>query len=249
MIARELTRLAGGAVQAWADAVVAAGDPFDGLQDEWALFIESEVGPVFAAMHQAGSLTATLGTTVPDAKAQAWADVVNARAVEYQAAATNRVVGMGPGMWEEVRGLTVRAVAKGATNEALKEAIEDATGYSEFRADTIGRTETVAAYNGGEFAGAQALGDDGPTEKSWLAALDARTRDSHAEADGQTVAFGEPFIVGGVPMQHPHDAGAPPEEVVNCRCVMELLYPGDARPDGSTVPGREPDVTMPDADG
>lgn len=37
----------------------------------------------------------------------------------------------------------------------------------------------------------------------------------------------EPFDVGGVQMNAPHDDSAPAEEVVNCRCVVDFLFPGE----------------------
>ncbi len=93
------------------------------------------------------------------------------------------------------------------------------------RARTVARTEVVGAYNGGlHDAFAMIVEADPGTEyvKRWLATEDARTRPDHVEADGQTVPWGQPFIVGGFQMMHPHDPTAPPKEVVNCRCV-ELL--------------------------
>jgi uncharacterized protein with gpF-like domain len=93
------------------------------------------------------------------------------------------------------------------------------------RARTVARTEVVGAYNGGlHDAFAMIVENDPGTEwvKRWLATDDSRTRPDHVEADGQTVPFAQPFIVGGFQMMHPHDPDAPPQEVINCRCV-ELL--------------------------
>lgn len=93
------------------------------------------------------------------------------------------------------------------------------------RARTVARTEVVGAYNGGlHDAFSMIVTNDPGTEyvKRWLATEDTRTRPDHVEADGQTVPFDQPFIVGGFQMQHPHDPDAPAKEVVNCRCV-ELL--------------------------
>jgi hypothetical protein len=93
------------------------------------------------------------------------------------------------------------------------------------RARTVARTEVVGAYNGGlHDAFAMIVENDPGTDwvKRWLATEDSRTRPDHVEADGQTVPFAQPFIVGGFQMMHPHDPDGPPHEVINCRCV-ELL--------------------------
>jgi hypothetical protein len=93
------------------------------------------------------------------------------------------------------------------------------------RARTVARTEVVGAYNGGlNDAFSMIVANDPGTAwvKRWLATEDKRTRPDHVEADGQTVPFSQPFIVGGFQMQHPHDPDAPAKEVINCRCV-ELL--------------------------
>jgi uncharacterized protein with gpF-like domain len=55
--------------------------------------------------------------------------------------------------------------------------------------------------------------------KTWTATVDERTRESHAEADGQTVKDDEAFEVGGAELRFPSDPNGPPEEVINCRCV------------------------------
>lgn len=232
------------AVEAYARSLTAAGDtaPFDVLERQWATLVTNEVGDVIGGIHNGGALSAWVqmptGRRPGPSFGEQWANVVNLEAVEYQRTATNRIVGASSQLWNDVRRKTTAAVKTGMDNEDLTRAVKAITGYSEFRANTIARTETVAAYNGGNYTGAQALGAHGPAEKWWLAAEDARTRPSHNEADGQVVKFDQPFIVGGVPMSRPHDPSAPARETVNCRCVMNLLYEGDTRPDGSTVTAR-----------
>jgi uncharacterized protein with gpF-like domain len=44
--------------------------------------------------------------------------------------------------------------------------------------------------------------------------LDDRVREAHAEAEGQTLAFEESFIIGSEAIRNP--PAAP-----NCRCVVE----------------------------
>jgi hypothetical protein len=56
-------------------------------------------------------------------------------------------------------------------------------------------------------------------QKEWLATDDAHTRPTHRDADGQTVAMDEPFIVGGAELQYPGDPDGPSQEVVMCRCT------------------------------
>lgn len=55
-------------------------------------------------------------------------------------------------------------------------------------------------------------------EKTWRTRNDDKVRHTHQLAEGQTVPFGAPFWVGGVPMMHPGDPSAPASEVSNCRC-------------------------------
>jgi len=85
------------------------------------------------------------------------------------------------------------------------------------RARMIAITETHGAAMYGAFAAAQA--SPLAYRKTWLATEDHRTRPDHAEANGQTVALDEPFIVGGVEMAYPGDFSAPPEQIIRCRCV------------------------------
>lgn len=225
--------------------VTAAGDlsRLDGFSEAWRGVVVADLAGRVAAVHTAGSLFAWVQSPasglVPEAFVDEWLSVVNDAAVSYQAVATNRLVGAADDLWGEVRESVVDAVALGVPNEELTDQIEALTEFSEYRANTIARTETVAAYNGGDMAGARALGVWGPVEKVWLAAVDARTRETHADADGQVRKLDEAFDVGGVPMDRPHDPAAPPGEVVNCRCVVLFLYPGDERPDGSVVPHPE----------
>lgn len=83
--------------------------------------------------------------------------------------------------------------------------------------ETIARTEVVGASNGGTL---EAWKQSQIVEtKVWLAALDARTRDTHIEAHGQTVPIDEDFTVGGGKGPAPGQIGIA-EEDINCRCSM-----------------------------
>lgn len=94
------------------------------------------------------------------------------------------------------------------------------------RAETIARTESLrAVHQGNDLAFAQVI-EDGmvqPDEvvREWIAASDARTRESHREMDGQQRKVNEPFITGnGFRIKYPGDIDAPASETINCRCVV-----------------------------
>lgn len=65
-----------------------------------------------------------------------------------------------------------------------------------------------------------ALRDQGFTRKRWVTRHDAKVRETHVAAEGQTVPLDEAFIVGSYPLMYPGERGAPPALIVNCRCVM-----------------------------
>lgn len=85
-------------------------------------------------------------------------------------------------------------------------------------AEVIARTEVVGAENGGMLLSWRQ--SDIVSGKTWLATMtDGRTRETHVEAHGQTVALDEDFEVGD-------GAGPAPGQIdqasesVNCRCTM-----------------------------
>ena len=97
------------------------------------------------------------------------------------------------------------------------------------RGETIARTETLKALNAGRQEALDQLIENPNNDiqaqdvtRKWDASGDARTRPSHAAADGQVMSQGEAFIVGGFALMYPGDTslGAPGEEVINCRCYM-----------------------------
>ena len=117
-----------------------------------------------------------------------------------------------------------------ANNETLTEIAarirEHVSGMSSARALTVARTEVgiasataeqVEMRNTQEVLGITVI-------KIWSATKDDRTRETHADADGDEAKLDSPFIVGGAEMMHPMDPDGPPEEVINCRCVLKYDY-------------------------
>ncbi len=89
----------------------------------------------------------------------------------------------------------------------------------------IARTEVQGAIEGGALAAAEATeqATGQAMFKRWLATSDARTRRSHAIADGQIVPLKERFQVGRAQLKHPAWPGGPAKEVIQCRCTMQIL--------------------------
>ena len=90
------------------------------------------------------------------------------------------------------------------------------------RATRIARTEVISASNLGSIEGARAT--ELQLNKTWLATRDTRTRETHDEADGQTVAMDELFNVNGSLLDFPGDwsNNADLAEIIQCRC--SLIY-------------------------
>lgn len=222
-------------------SLTAAGDlhAFDQIIGQWKLIYDREIAPEIEETYLSGSMSAFTqapgSEAMSDAEVASWARVTNDQAVRYMEQASNRLVGVGETIWTDVRERVTRAVASGMSNEDLKDQIGKLSDFSEYRADTIARTETISAYVNGDWEGAQLLGEFGPVEKVWVATGDARGREWHTALMDQSLPMDEPFDVDGEPMMYPHDPSGSAFNVVNCRCYIEFLYPGDTRPDGSVI--------------
>lgn len=104
------------------------------------------------------------------------------------------------------------------TEERMSRTIDEyGSDIEQSRIPLIARTETVMTVNFGSLAGYKT---EGVMQKQWLATLDDRTRESHADADMQVVGIDEAFTVNGSRMDYPGDPSAPADEVCNCRCTM-----------------------------
>lgn len=92
------------------------------------------------------------------------------------------------------------------------------------------RTAVGSAQNAGRFDSmvkthnrAKELGIDLDERKQWRCTHDARTRDSHADIDGELEEIDKPFSNG---LMFPKDSDGAPAEVYNCRCTMRTVIKG-----------------------
>lgn len=123
----------------------------------------------------------------------------------------------------QLRKALVSAVDIGATIDEIKSEVERIFGYAEgYRNERIARTEVIGASNYGAY---EAIKQSGlVAKKEWIATVDERTRDTHANIDGDTAELEGTFSNG---LQFPGDPDGPPEEVINCRCTIGYVFPED----------------------
>jgi hypothetical protein len=147
----------------------------------------------------------------------------------YLQQAVNRLVGIGDLLWFNARAALAEGIALGESMPKLAARVIAAVGVTEPRARTIARTEvhtartSVAHATMQRFESAYGIAP-GVMRKEWQATDDTRTRHTHDEADGQTVAFSQPFMVGGFPLAFPGDPSGPPQETINCRCSPLAVF-------------------------
>ncbi len=101
--------------------------------------------------------------------------------------------------------------------------------FYKYQALRIARTETTAASGFAAMKTAEA--SDLVLTKTWIAALDNRTRPDHYKAGlvSQSVDLNEPFIMqSGELIRFPGDPKAAAKEVINCRCTIAFTPKRDA---------------------
>ncbi|MFE6555472.1 phage minor head protein [Streptomyces sp. NPDC057746] len=109
----------------------------------------------------------------------------------------------------------------------------------DMREERIARTEAGRAWNTATLGAARdATGTPAPIVKQWLSRRDDRVRHDHAEANGQIQLLDDPFTVGGIEMDAPHDPIAPASQCVNCRCILAVHPETSASADKSQEPSR-----------
>jgi hypothetical protein len=224
-------------------SITAAGEQLDlaalGLiTDGWAAEVPALTAPV-AQLYETGALAAwvTHGDAYQAANVAGLQmfDVVNSEAVDHVAQLTNRLSGVGDSAWAHAQDTIRVGLGDGDTIEELGKRLEADLGVNAARARTVARTESAAAMSAGTLAGVRALGEYGPRIKVWVAAMDARTRDSHWLADGQRKIVSKAFEVGGSALRYPGDPQGPARETVNCRCTLTFEESGNEK-----LPGEEP---------
>ena len=132
---------------------------------------------------------------------------------------------------KKISNAVAQSIIQGDSLPEMTERIARVTAHENDAAMTrYAATAMTSAQNAGRMETMQrAKGMGIKVKKKWIATLDMRTRDSHAELDGQVVDVDEPFITHNrdgslAEIMFPGDPMADGEQVWNCRCTMGYVY-------------------------
>lgn len=118
-----------------------------------------------------------------------------------------------------IQGEVSRGIATSLPYAEIARNISNAANVPRYNAMRIARTEGGRIQNKAAFDVAEKAKKAGAdVVKQWSAALDARTRPSHARLDGEVRELEEKFSNG---LMYPKDPSGSAGEVVNCRCRMK----------------------------
>ena len=97
--------------------------------------------------------------------------------------------------------------------------------YVKYRSEVIARTESLRSVHAGADEGYRQAIEGGHIQedeirRTWVAASDERTRESHMLLNGQVRGINETFQGLYGELKYPGDADAPGIETISCRCVL-----------------------------
>lgn len=139
---------------------------------------------------------------------------------------------------QQITSHVTQGILQGESIPKLAKRLSNTVGNNRASAVRTARTAITSCENAGRQMVYERAADMGiQLKKQWMATLDDRTRDDHADADGQTVDINEKFEVGGEEMEYPGDMSASPGNVYNCRCTTITVEPP------SILQGEEPRMT------
>jgi HK97 family phage portal protein len=133
--------------------------------------------------------------------------------------------------WEALKNSLKEGMDAGEGIPELAQRVEaEMAGRIESSSETIARTEVIGANNGGTLLAWEQT--EVVAGKTWLAALDERTRETHVEAhqryQNDPIGIDEDFEVGEGSGPAPGQIGLPGEDI-NCRCTMTAVLKEEAQ--------------------
>lgn len=178
------------------------------------------------------STVATFGARVAQQGKAAWmglerkdfAETMTRLALQYVAdeAMRRRITSVAETTRSQIVSAVARGYADGLGQAGVARYISDLIPeFTQARSALIARTETHGAANYGSNEAARETGLR--LRREWISADDDRTRADHADANGTIVGMDEAFDIGGSSLMYPGDPSGPPEQTINCRCVVGFV--------------------------
>ena len=127
----------------------------------------------------------------------------------------NYIKGVNDTLFEEIRSNVYEGIKSGETIPEISSRVKSSFNVASNRAKIIARTETASLMSAQT---QDVYKSEGVKMKQWIATIDEKTRESHIQQNGQIVPMNTAFSNG---LMFPGDSdNGPPEEVINCRCVL-----------------------------
>lgn len=119
-----------------------------------------------------------------------------------------------------IRSEISRGISQGQSYREIARNVRNQGHISRYNAIRIAQTEGHRIANEATFnCQVKAKSKGARIMKQWDATLDAKTRPSHQELDGQIVEVDKPFTINGYSAMYPGNFDVPSEDI-NCRCAM-----------------------------
>jgi hypothetical protein len=128
---------------------------------------------------------------------------------------------------QKINAEVLQGIIQGDSIPNMAKRLRNVTEMNRVSAIRNARTMATSAENKGRMDSLHTARDKGVLmKKVWLATSDARTREAHAELDGQEQDIDSPFdsILG--PINYPGDPEADPANVYQCRCTLTYKVVG-----------------------
>lgn len=137
----------------------------------------------------------------------------------------NKLSGVPDQVFERIRGSLQDGLDAGDSTADLASRVRaEFNAIDRGRSHVIAQTEVSAAFGYGR---QEAMAKAGVARKRWLTSGNDNVRPAHRDANGQTVAVDEPFVVDGEELMNPGDSGGSPDNTINCHCVAIAVADGD----------------------
>lgn len=121
----------------------------------------------------------------------------------------------------------LQSIEQGESFDKMADRLQKVTDMNKVSAIRNARTMTTSFENMGRIDGMKDMQANGVIlKKQWLATNDNKTRDAHAELNGQIAEIDEPFrnMLGEI--MYPGDPSADPGNIYNCRCTLTYEIDG-----------------------